>query len=157
MAFERVEICTLVLIPLILLFYLCLQENRAEPKCIGPQDGIGEDSQTLGRLCVESRVGGVTFRELEKAFQVNVHVSGDARFLVSITGERFQAWLLSKEGKAVDEAGQRRTGILGWVGNENGGTSNAIFLFKHDVARESLAGVVVAVDGVLSVFQIPDP
>lgn len=113
-----------------------------------------EARRELGTVQVGEYTGTVVWQQDDdgKQYRVDVFIPKPLD-KPAIKGERFSAWVLADKNRAT-ALKQRSTGD---VPEERGRTALADvrFLFQADLPRESLIGVVIAVDGKLSAFSLP--
>jgi len=124
------------------------QEDPGDP-IVGPV--------SAGEVAVEGTTNGATihFAEYRKSYDVQFSIP----VLLADKGldsSRFSAWLLAKGGKALRLREGPDKGVLPAVStNGRSGTAVAMFDFDHEVETKDLVGIVVSVDGKLSVLAMP--
>lgn len=131
------------------------QEPAKKPVEMG--DAVGKEFRRAGTVRIDDRLTGqVTFTEHQKAYRVDVSIPC-ALTDTQLKGERFTAWLLTADGKALPLLERPGKGALLMSSTGRSATAHAIFVMGHSVKVEALRGIVVCVDDAVTAFAIPKP
>jgi hypothetical protein len=92
------------------------------------------------------------FYDLQIAIPLEMKADGSTD---PVDGDRFSAWLLLKDGKALPLRERPDKGSLVETSTGRSVSAHAMFEFAHDAPRDQLVAVVVQVDDALTVLAVP--